>query len=541
MTWLSALPGEDAPISGAASPGMLTVAGVDPHWKRPALIAGVMLVLYLFWHVTQLGGPGHKVLIGNLVNEPFCLLAIWTTLGAARRCRSVPSLARSWKLLAAANFCSFLGQALQAIEEARHHQLPYPSVADAAFLSFYVFFFVGLIGLARGKRSNTRRIMFGLDGVTVTLGAGAVLWYLDAGPSVLVGGQKWPVVVLAVAYPVGDLLLFLGAAAALMQNNPSTKRPLSLTAAGVILYVLGDLIWSQILIHGGSYQGGDWLDVMWTAATALYGLGAALQPVPPPPKPEPAATARAVSGRGSLFPYGAIIATFTLVIVSERDDSLLPFTMTSIAVVVALVVGARQILAQRALADEQGRNLALVEQLRHQAFHDALTGIANRAQLNVELDRLIAPQHAASHCQAVLMIDLDNFKTVNDEFGHDTGDQLLIAVAERVEAVTRDGDTAARLGGDEFVVLANGLTGPGAALQLGQRILDAVGVPLHLPNGCFVPQASMGVATSSDAPVSAGTLLRQADAALYEAKRQGRGSMVLYESQSEPNHAALSP
>jgi diguanylate cyclase (GGDEF)-like protein len=521
---------EDASTSGDTSsqgPADMDPARAETNWKRPGLALGVLFALYLFWHVTHLGGAGNQVLIGNLVNEPFCLFALWATLRAARRCRSVRRWARSWRLLAAANVCTFIGQALQAYEEANHHQLPYPSVADAAYLSFYFCFFAGLVGLARGARGSTRRIMFGLDAVTVTLGASAVLWYLDAGPSALAGGQRWPVVVLAVAYPVGDLLLVLGAAAALLQNQPSLKRPLALTAAGVILYVLGDLIWSQILIHGGSYQGGDWLDAAWTAATALYTLGAVLQPVLPSSGPAPMATTTVVSRRASWAPYGAIVATFALLLVAEREDSVLPLSITVIAVAVALVVGARQLLAQLALADEQARNRVLVEQLRHQAFHDVLTGIANRAQLNVELGHLLTPVAGSGRYQAIFMIDLDGFKAINDKFGHDVGDQVLIAVAERLQKGLRHGDTAARLGGDEFVVLADNLSGPTTAVAIGERILEALSTPIELAVGALVPGASIGVAVSSESSASAEVLLREADSALYEAKRTGRGRAVL--------------
>jgi diguanylate cyclase (GGDEF)-like protein len=171
------------------------------------------------------------------------------------------------------------------------------------------------------------------------------------------------------------------------------------------------------------------------------------------------------------------------------------------------------------------------EQLRHQAFHDPLTGLANRLLFR---DRL---EHAASlrplhddHELTVLFLDLDDFKLVNDRLGHAAGDKLLVDVAERLRACLRKGDTVARLGGDEFaVLLQDDLEGPD---QLGSRVIDAMEVPFQLGHSRAQITASVGVArlpVDIDAAVISDRLLQCADVAMYAAKRTRKGSYVVWD------------
>jgi diguanylate cyclase (GGDEF)-like protein len=174
------------------------------------------------------------------------------------------------------------------------------------------------------------------------------------------------------------------------------------------------------------------------------------------------------------------------------------------------------------------RNARLLDQIRHQALHDALTGLPNRSLI---LDRA---EHLLLRCRrhhspvAALFIDLDGFKDVNDTMGHAAGDQLLRSVAARLTAAVRDCDTIARLGGDEFVVLTEGLALDAAPELVAQRILDVLREPFHL-DGRSTPLtvgASIGIAVGDRA--TAGELLRDADVALYQAKAAGKGRYVVF-------------
>jgi diguanylate cyclase (GGDEF)-like protein/PAS domain S-box-containing protein len=169
----------------------------------------------------------------------------------------------------------------------------------------------------------------------------------------------------------------------------------------------------------------------------------------------------------------------------------------------------------------------LNDQLRTLAFHDSLTLLANRALFT---DRV---HHALKHIAdgmtpAVLFIDLDNFKTVNDSLGHGAGDQLLRSVAHRLVQCTRAGDTVARLGGDEFAVLIDHAAGEVAAMAVGQQILDAFRQPFEIEGRPLRVGASVGVAMS-DRVSTVERLMRNADAAMYSAKAHGKGRAEIFQ------------
>lgn len=174
---------------------------------------------------------------------------------------------------------------------------------------------------------------------------------------------------------------------------------------------------------------------------------------------------------------------------------------------------------------------ALEEKLRELAFHDSLTLLANRTLFK---DRV---QHALMLAQrgcpiAVLFLDLDNFKTINDSLGHDAGDRLLQAVAQRIVQNTRASDTVARLGGDEFAVLLEGIATPVEAQQVAGALIEAIGMPFMLNAAEVRVAASVGVAFSNTA-AGAEALLANADIAMYHAKTAGKNRYAVFESKMQ--------
>jgi diguanylate cyclase (GGDEF)-like protein/PAS domain S-box-containing protein len=176
----------------------------------------------------------------------------------------------------------------------------------------------------------------------------------------------------------------------------------------------------------------------------------------------------------------------------------------------------------------------LETQLQHQAFHDSLTGLANRALFRDRLAHALARQVRSHGAVSVLFSDLDDFKTVNDSLGHDAGDQLLVAVAERLRAVMRPEDTTARFGGDEFAILLEETSEDGAR-RAAERILESLRSPFEFHGRQVVMHASIGAAVTSDSQTEPDDLLRQADLAMYNAKTSGKGRFAFYEPQM---HAA---
>ena len=161
------------------------------------------------------------------------------------------------------------------------------------------------------------------------------------------------------------------------------------------------------------------------------------------------------------------------------------------------------------------------ERLGFLAMHDALTGLPNRALVIDRLAHAIARLDRRPSILAVLFLDLDRFKLINDSLGHEVGDQVLVAVAERLEVAVRNTDTVARFGGDEFLVLSEDLDSTREAEELAERVLEALAEPITLSHGEVVVSASIGIAVARRASEEPAGLLRDADAAMYRAKTLG--------------------
>jgi diguanylate cyclase (GGDEF)-like protein/PAS domain S-box-containing protein len=168
------------------------------------------------------------------------------------------------------------------------------------------------------------------------------------------------------------------------------------------------------------------------------------------------------------------------------------------------------------------------DQLRHQAFHDALTGLANRALFEDRLGHALTASLRTPRELAVLFLDIDDFKMINDSLGHRAGDQLLGAVASRIDSVVRPTDTAARLGGDEFAVLVDGVESDEEAHMIARRMLQALTDPFTIDGRELTVTASIGIAFD-DGSLEPGELLRNADIAMYAAKEGGKDSITAFE------------
>ena len=180
-----------------------------------------------------------------------------------------------------------------------------------------------------------------------------------------------------------------------------------------------------------------------------------------------------------------------------------------------------------AIQDVTERN-RLEHQLRYRAFHDSLTQLANRALFADRVDHALARQARTSRLIAVIVLDLDGFKTINDSLGHTAGDQLLVAAAQRIQNQLRPGDTAARLGGDEFAILLEDIAGVEEVTSLAERLLEVFALPFAVQSKQLLVSASVGVTLSrpGDGPEE---LVRNADMAMYRAKSEGKSCVRVYE------------
>ena len=176
----------------------------------------------------------------------------------------------------------------------------------------------------------------------------------------------------------------------------------------------------------------------------------------------------------------------------------------------------------------------LEDRLRVMAQHDALTGLPNRALFYDRLDQAVARARRGTQFLAVMYVDLDRFKRVNDTYGHAAGDALLRQFAERVGKFVRASDTLARLGGDEFSLIIENLPGKAEAALIATKIITAASTPFLIENIVLKVGASVGIALAGSEVLTGTELLQRADEALYEAKRGGRGSFAFAQIDVQP-------
>jgi diguanylate cyclase (GGDEF)-like protein len=245
----------------------------------------------------------------------------------------------------------------------------------------------------------------------------------------------------------------------------------------------------------------------------------------------------------SLLPYGSMVIAFAalIVVMPGGVDARLWGVVVGLGLICMLVAG-RQLAAfhdNNTLIKKLDATLAELRdheaRLRHQALSDGLTGLANRTHFHDEVAAALAAGHPDGI--AVLLVDLDGFKAVNDTMGHAAGDALLVGVAERLRGSTRAGDVVARPGGDEFAVLLPGCGEPEAE-RTADRILAAFTVPVDIDGTPVCANASIGVAYA-EPPEEVGALLRRADMAMYEAKSQGKGTWRRYRPEMENGSATI--
>jgi diguanylate cyclase (GGDEF)-like protein len=211
----------------------------------------------------------------------------------------------------------------------------------------------------------------------------------------------------------------------------------------------------------------------------------------------------------------------------ELTSSSTPFTQRVAAL-------ASMLAAEAAMALENAR---LYDELRHQAFHDGLTGLANRGLFLDRLEHALVRGERRPATSAVLLFDVDEFKSVNDRLGHAMGDRMLATLAERLRECIRAGDSAARLGGDEFAVLLEELDDRAEAELVAHRIVASMALPVGLEDTQVEPSVSLGVCFSGDGGETADTLLRNADFAMYQAKRLGKGQVQVFRPSMRISHA----
>jgi diguanylate cyclase len=460
-------------------------------------------------------------------------------IGVARSTSRMPGLTppvrRFWRAVTAAGVVYLLGDLAQIGTAARD---PYAAVAATGGKIQMITLSAGsallmltLLTVPLGFGSRRERTRFWMDLATVMVAAAVVGWYLVVPdlPAALFKVLSGPVILLLCVFVVAKLV---------MSGTAPFTRACGFIGAGAAAVKSGADLVSRDGLGGGRLH---WYLACTIAAHAGLAIALRVNQI------QLARTAENLAPRPrkpySLLPYGAIAVTYLLLIVAVARDGAptVPIALAGAAVSTLLVV-LRQLMAfrenahllgeldtkvrelhetQEGLRDTLAQRDALAARLHHHAFHDGLTGLPNRS---LYAERLDAAVDAGGPVTAML-IDLDDFKEVNDRWGHAAGDALLRVVALRLAACVRADDVVARIGGDEFAVLLTPGTDPG---EVAGRMVRAVEEPVDLAGfGEARVGASVGVATSGGSTRDGDSLLREADHAMYEVKRTGKGSYAL--------------
>lgn len=404
-------------------------------------------------------------------------------------------------------------------------RLSFPTAVDALFLATYPSYVFALWALAKKRSGDDGRGEM-LDALIVFLAGGSVMWTLALAPALHSSGLSVFGHVVAPMYPVMDLALF--AVLARLLIGWGRNGAFRLILGSFMALQFSDLLYHTLLANGTFHIGGpnDGLWMLSYLLIAAAGLHPAARTLGQPTE----ATAQRISRGRPLFLAAALLVGPAL-LVTRHQDRLVLGCLTALTL---LLVVLRMALLNRRLASAR---LALEQkavELRHQALHDSLTGLASRALLIERTEQMLARARRRRVPVTAMYVDIDDFKHVNDTLGHAGGDEVLKAVADRMRSVVREEDTVGRMGGDEFVILIDDDQDPPAE-QIAERTLEALRRPINLvesATGRTVSiTASAGIATGEQG--NADDLLREADFALYEAKARGKNRHASFEPRME--------
>jgi diguanylate cyclase (GGDEF)-like protein len=489
-------------------------------------VLGVAAILLLAIVVTtalhaifDVGGlPFGRVMRDWGSSSVYILVALIVTMRAAT---STDSRA-SWAIFAVGISLYGLGNVLWAVWIQDLADPPIPSICDVLWLTLYPASYIGLAGFAHTRERHVPAGVW-LDGLIAGLGVAAIGAAIVFRP-LLASTTGSPVaVVTELAYPVGDLLLAAMVVGILAVRGWRLDRMWVMLGGGFLMLATADCMYG-LQVANGATTPSSMTNLCYVVGTALLAL-AAWQPV-------------AAESSDSVPPASVLLipAGFTLaalgLLVSDHFSQLDPLAL-ALAMLTMLAA-----IVRTGLTFRDVRSLAVT---RHEALTDDLTALPNRRHFLRHVRAAIASRRATRDGLALLIIDLDHFKELNDTLGHEAGDLLLRQVGARLRAVVRASDTAARLGGDEFGVLLSTVGSHDKAVRVADKILGAIGEPFAIKGLSLRVTASIGIALFPEHAHDDEQLMQHADVAMYEAKaaRSGRASYARDRDQHSRERLAL--
>ncbi|HUZ08878.1 MAG TPA: EAL domain-containing protein [Acidimicrobiales bacterium] len=487
----------------------------------PSFIFGVFgLLVAALYGADVLGGAGR---LSVVVLTVLTLAAIPYGIRLHRPARRMP-----WMILAVALFLLIAELGIRG-SEPPVGKLQYQSLLpDLIQLPAYLLMAVGLTMLAQSPDSSDRsNFDVILDGVMAMMAALTLSWVYLIEPLLARQGVPMSTRMLLASFPPLDVYLVMIAFRIGFDTRSRRATSGRFLLISVLMMLIGDstyLITQVDRVHVSPLL----VDLPYLVAATAFGAAA----IHPSMRQLSMTRRRRVSGpeslptRGRLLLVALALIVPSMVVASNRVPSLgNRLVVGAIALITALVATWRVFRALRASASSESR-------LAHQATHDELTGLPNRALVEQWIARMADEPSLSGAGMAVVFLDIDRFKLVNDTFGHSHGDLLLNQVAQRLESAVGQKGIVARIGGDEFVIVLADVSGSAEARREAELIRHCFGPQFNLGKDEVFVSASLGVSTSetNEPRTAAETMIRDADTAMYQAKEAGRDTVAVFDS-----------
>lgn len=465
-------------------------------------------------------------LLGPLAEDTFAILglgAVITTVVGVRRYR--PAKVWVFAMLVAAMMLFLAGGALrQQLGTVADLSASRSLVPDLVTIPGYVLFGIGLAGIARARRgSSSFDIDAALDNAIASMAALAVAWAYLITPALEQTHAPLQTRLMLAAYP--PLSIYLVALtlqiAFVTGARPSHAQRLLVVAMSSMF--VGDIVYMLYDAHIADLPERV-LDVPYALAYVAFSTCMLHPSMRELLEPVPRAERTTRQTRLAVVSASLTVPILLGLVGTTGNGSDRTVLLAVVGVLVAAAVW-RVFRALRAHARSE-------EVLVHQATHDPLTGLPNRAFLNGHVEAALTRHRGLDRYVALLFLDVDRFKVVNDSMGHGHGDELLVAIAKRLKGIVPHDSTVARVGGDEFVVVLDGFLRPDEARGVAENIRACFQIPMTVRRSEIHASVSIGVAVA--APSSTSTveaLLRDADTAMYQAKDAGRDAVVVFDSE----------
>lgn len=527
---------------------------------------GVFLVLILpvaYFLLTALyRAETSRVIISDIFSPGINILATIILILAAYDTKKVSArLAAGWGVVAAAQLSFTLGDLTWSYLELVLKSPTFPSIADGLYLLFYPLFLVGISFFISRKQNAIEWIKKAID-ISIILVVSSLSYWIFLIAPIVHSSAAIPTMekILTVAYPAGDLILLFALLIILYHRSVDINPvPLWILALGTVVMILADSIYShQALME--TYVTGSLLDFGWILSYILFALAGIAQSISvryyrtEDTLPlQVVLIVRKLSRVFGYVPYLWVVAAYLLLYFYKHEqysvnEELLFLVVGYVFAIVIIrqlmvinenssLLGSLRLALNRVehqAKELDQRNLALQEeiierqriqrQLAYDAIHDSLTGLANRILLMDRLEHALAiVKRGVAYSFSILFLDIDNFKLINDRFGHTIGDAVLCEIGQRIKQCTREMDTVVRFGGDEFIILLENTSDHHqSAILVAERVLKTVSQSIYIKGFELQLTCSVGILQGLSGYSNPEDILRDVDIALHQAKSNGK-------------------